>query len=68
MWKMSKMALVGAGIGGGFIDTSELNVMKFKEAMAGKDSDKWQKKVNWWQQLIVYRIFCLKREFWSHLD
>ena len=43
MWKMSKMALDSAGIGGGFIDTSKLHVMKFKEAMAGKDSDKWQK-------------------------
>ena len=43
MWKMSEMALVGAVIGGGFINMSELHVMKFKEAMAGKDSDKWQK-------------------------
>jgi hypothetical protein len=46
MWKISKMALVGAGIGGGFIDTNELHVMKFKEAMAGKDSVQWQKAVN----------------------
>ena len=40
------MALVSAGIRGGFIDASELHVMKFKEAMAGKDSDKWQKAVD----------------------
>ena len=46
MWKMNKMALVGAGIGGGFVDTDELHVMKFKEAMAGKNADKWQKAVN----------------------
>ena len=46
MWKMNKVALVGAGIGGGFIDTNELHVMKYKEAMAGKDADKWQKAVD----------------------
>jgi hypothetical protein len=37
MWKLSETAFVGAGIGGGFVDTSELHVMKFKEAMEGKD-------------------------------
>ena len=46
MWKISEMALVGAGIGGGFVDTSELHVMKFKEAMKGKDSVQWQKAVD----------------------
>lgn len=46
MWKISKMALVDTGIGGGFIDTSKLHVMKFKEAMAGKDTVKWQKVVD----------------------
>ena len=30
MWKMNKMALVSAGIGGGFINTNELHVMKYK--------------------------------------
>ena len=43
---MNKMALVGAGIGGGFIDTNELHVTKYKEAMARKDADKWQKAVD----------------------
>jgi hypothetical protein len=42
MWKMSEMAFVGAGIGGGFVDTNELHVMKYKEAMAGKDAPKWE--------------------------
>ena len=46
MWKMSEMALVDAGIGGGFIDTNELHVMKYKEVMAGKDAEKWQKAVD----------------------
>jgi hypothetical protein len=42
MWKMSEMAFVGAGIGGGFVDTNELHVMKYKEAIAGKDAPKWE--------------------------
>ena len=46
MWKMGEMALVGAGIGGGFVDTNELHVMKYKEAMARKDAEKWQKAVD----------------------
>ena len=40
MWKMSEMALVGAGIRGGFTNMNELHVMKFKEAMAGKNAEK----------------------------
>ena len=46
MWKMTEMALVSAGIGGGFINTNELHVMKYKEAMARKDAEKWQKAVD----------------------
>ena len=46
MWKMNELALVSAGIGGGFVDMNELYVMKFKEAMAGKDAKKWQKAVD----------------------
>jgi hypothetical protein len=45
MWKMNEFALVGAGVGGGFVDTNELHVMKYREAMAGKDVDEWQKAV-----------------------
>jgi hypothetical protein len=46
MWKMSETAFVGAGLGGGFVDTSKLHVMKFKEAMTGNDAVKWQKAVD----------------------
>jgi hypothetical protein len=42
MWKMSEMAFVGTRIGGGFVDTNELHIMKYKEAMAGKDALKWE--------------------------
>ena len=45
MWKMNEMALVGASTGSGFVDMNELHVMKFKEAMAGKDAKKWQEAV-----------------------
>ena len=41
-----EIAAVGAGLGGGFENTSELHVMKFMEAMEGADSDKWQQAVN----------------------
>jgi Reverse transcriptase (RNA-dependent DNA polymerase) len=37
--------LVGAGIGGGFVDTQELHVMKFNEAMQTRDKNKWLKAV-----------------------
>ena len=36
---------VGAGIGGGFSDTHELQLMKFKEAMKTPNKDKWLKAV-----------------------
>jgi hypothetical protein len=41
-----EMCLVGAGLGGGFIDTHELHVMKYDEAMATKDAPKWEKAVD----------------------
>ena len=37
--------LVGAGLGGGFDVTTELHVMKYKEAMAGPDKHEWTKAV-----------------------
>jgi hypothetical protein len=40
-----EMGFMGAGIGGGFINTQELHVMKYNEAMKGPDKDKWQKAV-----------------------
>jgi hypothetical protein len=35
-----------AGLGGGFMNTSKLHVMKYKEAMASSDCNKWQKAVD----------------------
>jgi len=36
---------VGLGQGDGFMDTAELHVMKYKEAMATDEADEWQKSV-----------------------
>jgi hypothetical protein len=38
-------ALVGAGIGGGFVNTSELHTIKFDEAMASPEQSLWAKAV-----------------------
>ena len=35
----TEILLVGAGIGGGFSNTTELKVMKYKEAMIGEDDE-----------------------------
>jgi hypothetical protein len=41
-----EIAAIGAGLGGGFENTSELHVMKFPEAMSGNDAVNWQKAVD----------------------
>jgi hypothetical protein len=46
MRESGEFAFVGARLGGGFMNTSELHVMKYKEAMASNDHDKWQKAVD----------------------
>jgi hypothetical protein len=37
-----KIALNGAGPGGGFKNTNKLHVMKYKQAINGKDKDQWE--------------------------
>jgi hypothetical protein len=44
-FEKAEIACVGAGIGGGFQDTSELRVMKYKEAMASNNRAQWIKAV-----------------------
>jgi hypothetical protein len=46
MHESGEFAFVGAGLGGGFMNTSELHVMKYKEAIASSNCDKWQKAVD----------------------
>ena len=46
---------VGAGIGGGFDNTSELRPMKYKEAMKTKDAKEWQKAVEQEHKRMIER-------------
>ena len=39
------MILLGAGLEGGFENTTELKVMNFKEATKGEKQDNWIKEV-----------------------
>ena len=41
-----EVACVGAALGGGFANTNELKVLKYKEAMAGPDKEKWEEAVH----------------------
>ena len=41
----AEYALVGAGISSGIENTKELRVMKYPEAMAGEDREKWKEAV-----------------------
>jgi hypothetical protein len=41
----AEAAMVGAGVGGGFMNTNELHTIKYEEAMASKDRLKWIKAV-----------------------
>ena len=43
--RKDELAAVGAGIGGGFINTKELHVMKYKEAMSKPDRENWVQAV-----------------------
>jgi hypothetical protein len=36
-----ELICVGAALGGGFQNTQELHVKKYKDAMQGRDKDKW---------------------------
>jgi hypothetical protein len=45
MKELREFGLIGAGIGGGFLNTSELHVMKFDEAMTKSDKLNWDKGV-----------------------
>jgi len=43
---LQEYAYVGAGIGGGFQNTKELHVMKYKKAMRSPDKEEWDKAVD----------------------
>ena len=58
MRELGELAFVGAGLGGGFTNTNELRVMKYDEAMAGPDRDKWIEAVkDEYENLRHYKVF-----------
>ena len=53
-----ELTMVGAGVGGGFINTQELHVMKCDEAMQGPDADKWRRAVEEeYKNLVSHEVF-----------
>jgi hypothetical protein len=42
---ITELACVGAGIGGGFSNTQELHVLKYKQAMKTEEKEHWEKAV-----------------------
>jgi hypothetical protein len=42
----NEITCVGAGIGGGFANTKELHIMKYKQAMATEDVKQWERAVD----------------------
>ena len=40
-----ELSQVGAGLGGGFVNTSELKAMNYKEAMRSPDKEHWIEEV-----------------------
>ena len=55
---MKEFAGVGAGVGGGFSNTTELKPMKFDEAMNGPDAEGWRKEVdNEHERMVHHGVF-----------
>ena len=56
----AEIGLVGSGIGGGFLTTNELHIMKYSEAMAGPDCDKWQAAIrDEYMRMINNKVFTV---------
>ena len=55
-----ELALVGAGIGGGFANTNELKVMNYKEAMQSPDRAEWEEEIEsefkWFEKFNVFTV------------
>jgi hypothetical protein len=56
--KLMEFANVGAGMGGGFENTKELQVMTYKEAINGIDGERWKEEAeNEYQQMLAKKVF-----------
>ncbi len=54
-FEMHEVIAVGAGIGGGFEDTSELRVMNYQQAMQSMDVEGWKREILGLQLPLFYR-------------
>jgi hypothetical protein len=54
MRELGEFKLIGARIEGGFINTSELHVMKYDEAMSKGDKVNWDKAVKQEHDCMTY--------------
>lgn len=53
-----EVALVGAGIGGGFTNTNELHVMKYDEAIASADKEAFEKAIDEeYERMVKHKVF-----------
>jgi hypothetical protein len=53
-----ELACVGAGIGGGFVNTKELHVMKYDQAINGPDKEKWKQAVQEeHERMVTHGVF-----------
>jgi len=56
----SEFSCIRAALGGGFFNTSELKPMKYKEAMATADKEKWIIAVKEeWDRMVKNQVFWL---------
>ena len=54
----SEIAVVGAGLGGGFENTNELKVLNYKKAMASPDKEKWLEFIKEeFDRMTKYKVF-----------
>jgi hypothetical protein len=57
-FRKGELACVGAGLGGGFETTEELRPLKYDEAMATEDREKWTKAVEEeYKRMVDYSVF-----------
>ena len=56
----AEICLVSSGIGGGFLMPNKLHIMKYPEAMAGPDCNKWQAAIcNGYMRMTDNKVFTV---------
>jgi hypothetical protein len=59
----SELGCVGAGLGGGFVNTNELHVMKYSEAMATPEAKQWKESVEHNCLITMFGNLCCAQPF-----